>query len=352
MAHPYQSAEDLTAQRHRSTYANSNCNVAPRVDANEPSTHLNRRGNDSPTAFPAHIQHQGDYQHDRNGAKGETDQTALIREFEQLDVSQLQLKINSPHTLEYPFLADGYTVNVIRQSRVLFLLRGPSGSGKSTITSAIVAKYSSDAVVCSADDYFMQSGMYCFDASQLRDAHKFCQARSQAAVMSGSSVVVIDNTNIKRWETSLYIKLARENEYVVVEVIPKTTWQCDANELSKRSKHGVPREVIQRKLIEFEPLRVLYWGWFVNIENSQLIRSQAEVFFIQCQTNMREFSNSLQTLGGFKPGECDSHLQRIINAVYCIRFRNFNINTVIFVLSDLEQPFKLVYYQFLTVEAC
>jgi predicted kinase len=303
MAHPYQSAEDLSVHRrpqYSSSPSGANNNVALRTYVNESDIHLN---GDSALFTPSREEPApSSYQKTSSETKAEEEQNALRRQFEQLDVSQLQLKVDAVHTQDYPFLSDAYTVGVIKRSRVLFLLRGPSGLGKSTIASVIAAKYASSAVICSADDYFMHNGTYRFDPSRLRDAHEYCQAKAQTAALSGSCVIIVDNTNIKRWESSFYIKLARENEYVVVEIIPKSAWGYDVDELVKHSRHGVPRETIQRTLGDFEQLRLQYWGWFVNTEDSQLIRSQAEVFFVQCQTNMREFSTALQTLGGFVPG--------------------------------------------------
>ena len=302
LAHPYQSAEDLTVQRHQQySSAGSNSNVALRADVSESDPPRNRDTVSSTIAGRDHV--NGSSWNDNIDAKGDAEQANLCRQFEQLDVSQLQTKSN--FILDYSFLVDEYSVNVIQRSRVLLLLRGPSGCGKSTIANAVLAKYGSNATLCSADDYFMRNGIYRFDSSHLREAHEMCQNRSQTAALSGCNVIVIDNTNIKRWESSFYIKLARDNDYVIVEVLPKTAWKFDPDELCRRSKHNVPRDLIQKKLAEFESLRILYWAWFINIEDCQLIRSQAEVFFVQCQTNMREFSNTLQTLGGFVPGICE-----------------------------------------------
>ncbi len=161
MAHPYQSAEDLSVHR-RSQYssAGANSNVALRTYVNESDVHLY---GDTALFTPASEETvSSGYQNESNDTKGDEDQNALRRQFEQLDVSQLQLKVDAVRTQDYPFLSDIYTMSVIKRSRVLFLLRGPSGLGKSTIASVIAAKYGANAVVCSADDYFMHNGIYRF----------------------------------------------------------------------------------------------------------------------------------------------------------------------------------------------
>ena len=63
----------------------------------------------------------------------------------------------------FPFLQDSNTIEYIKRSKVLFLLRGLPGSGKSTLVKQIQAAYAESAV-CSADDYFLQEdGTYNYD---------------------------------------------------------------------------------------------------------------------------------------------------------------------------------------------
>ena len=64
----------------------------------------------------------------------------------------------------------------------MFIMRGISGSGKSTKAREIMAKENScgnAAIICSADDFFMASGKYKFDASKLGQAHAWCRQVEQ-----------------------------------------------------------------------------------------------------------------------------------------------------------------------------
>jgi predicted kinase len=56
----------------------------------------------------------------------------------------------------------------------LFLLRGLPGSGKSTLARSLTTN---DAIHIEADMFFVDSstGEYRFDATKLKDAHKWCR---------------------------------------------------------------------------------------------------------------------------------------------------------------------------------
>jgi adenylate kinase family enzyme len=73
----------------------------------------------------------------------------------------------------------------------LFLLRGLPGSGKSTLARSLGGMH------MEADKYFMSSGKYEFDASQLRDAHKWCQNAVRVGMETqGQKIVVSNGENI------------------------------------------------------------------------------------------------------------------------------------------------------------
>jgi ABC-type dipeptide/oligopeptide/nickel transport system ATPase component len=100
-----------------------------------------------------------------------------------------ELKITSPDTLTqedffntHSFLNDELTINFIKKSKIMFILRGLPGSGKSTLTKAILNKYPA-SVVCSADLYFTnkQTGEYKHDINKLKDAHLTCQMNAKQA---------------------------------------------------------------------------------------------------------------------------------------------------------------------------
>lgn len=117
----------------------------------------------------------------------------------------------------------------------IILVRGLPGSGKSTIARAL---YLSDANMrhLEADMYHMKDGYYVFDASKIKEAHKWCQDSTEEALMEGDSVVV-SNTFTQLWEMQPYIDMAKEYG-ASLQVI-----ECKAD---FGSVHNVPTDAIER----------------------------------------------------------------------------------------------------------
>lgn len=111
------------------------------------------------------------------------------------------------------------------------ILSGIPGSGKSTF-----AGEADKRVVCSADDFFMVDGKYCFDFRKLGEAHGSCLRKFIECVSRGESVVYVDNTNTTVLELAPYMAIANAYNYKIELV----TFLCDPEIAAKRNKHGVP----------------------------------------------------------------------------------------------------------------
>jgi len=135
-----------------------------------------------------------------------------------------------------------------KKAKVLFLTRGFPGSGKSTLANEL----GKDGLVVSSDDYFMENGQYNFDLDKLRDAHTWAQQKIEEGMKQGISPIVADNTNVKAWEMKPLVLLALKYGYRAEVKEPNTPWKLDAEELAKRNKHGVPLEVIEEKIKEWD----------------------------------------------------------------------------------------------------
>lgn len=173
-------------------------------------------------------------------------------------------------TLNFPFLLDQKTINYVQQAKVMFIMRGLPGSGKSSIVERISNVYRNSAV-CSADLFFMCDGVYKWDHSKLSEAHNTCQEKAKAHCENGTPVVIIDNTNIKKWEMNRYLQFASENSYPVVIVEPKTPWKNDPVKLAQFNSHGVTEDLINSKLKSFDQVFPLYFGWFLNENQSDYL---------------------------------------------------------------------------------
>jgi predicted kinase len=128
--------------------------------------------------------------------------------------------------------------------KVLYIVRGISGSGKSTLAKKIVDH---DFLVCEADKYFIDKGTgeYKFDASKIKDAHKFCQDTVET-YMKDSLVndqfyreIAVANTFTQEWEMEPYFTLAKEYGYTVFTIVVE-------NRHGNKSIHNVPEEKVEQ----------------------------------------------------------------------------------------------------------
>jgi len=193
----------------------------------------------------------------------------------------------------YPFLSDEDTISYIRQSNVMFLMRGPPGCGKSTVVRRLKNLYR-DIVVCSADDYFLTAdGEYRWDRNKLSDAHLACQQKACSAAENGRNIVV-DNTNICRWEMRNYYSIAEVNGYIVTMVTPCTPWLLQPTELAARSAHGLTLQRCQWKVEDFLDTHPYYWAWFLNRRDSEKLLKLAHKFFDECMNRIPDCAQQLR----------------------------------------------------------
>lgn len=124
----------------------------------------------------------------------------------------------------------------------LTLIRGIPGSGKSTIAKRLAKE--NFGIHIETDMYFMIDGEYEFDSSRIKEAHKWCQEKSENYIANGYNVYV-SNTFTKKWEMEYYVKLAKE-------------YNCNLDILEAKGNYGnihnVPENVIQKMKERWEKL--------------------------------------------------------------------------------------------------
>lgn len=122
----------------------------------------------------------------------------------------------------------------------VIILRGLPGAGKST-----VAKQYEDAVICSADHFFIKDGRYQFDGKKLPEAHASCRNAFENAIFRKCPTIIVDNTNVIKNHFQFYIDFAKNFGYEV-EIKSIFDGGLDDESLSKRNVHGVPVASIKR----------------------------------------------------------------------------------------------------------
>ena len=139
----------------------------------------------------------------------------------------------------------------------VYIIRGAPGTGKTTEASKIMDE-DENVVHCSADNYFYEvaalngtSYLEEFKPWLVGKAHQFCWgAFIHALVVMGEETIIVDNTNTYQWEYENYVLLAEQLGYEVEIIV--TDMSESAEVYHERNTHGVPLEVIERMLREFE----------------------------------------------------------------------------------------------------
>lgn len=147
----------------------------------------------------------------------------------------------------------------------VMIVRGLPGSGKSRWAEKYILDSPSSAVICSADSFFnkresvgqldgkpMYFSEYKFDPTKLSIAHSECFKGFLNAIMEGCETIVVDNTNIRRWEYQNYELAARVGGYVVDIIEFRATTIDEVKVCIGRNTHNVPSNIIAQMAIDFE----------------------------------------------------------------------------------------------------
>ena len=127
----------------------------------------------------------------------------------------------------------------------LHIIRGLPGSGKTELGERLTP-----GQVFSADDYFMDKGVYRFAHDKLPEAHADCKARVSRALRAGKTCSVA-NTFVQEWEYLPYIRLALRVrcDYQLISLFnPRETPRI----LFGRCTHNVPLSVIESMCARWE----------------------------------------------------------------------------------------------------
>lgn len=124
----------------------------------------------------------------------------------------------------------------------LVLIRGLPGSGKTTMAKAMDSYEHYETDQFFTDD----KGIYCFDWSKSKAAHRWCERTTLAALTKGKNVVV-SNTFTQRYEIEPYLAMCKTLGIKPTIIEAKGNWP---------NIHAVPTEVIDRMIKRWEAMPV------------------------------------------------------------------------------------------------
>ena len=143
------------------------------------------------------------------------------------------------------------------------ILMGIPGSGKSFTAN----KLAPDSCIVSADKYWYNCvGDYLFVPKKIASAHAWCFTEFERLLKEGKSIIVVDNTNIRKSHREAYIKKAEEFDYECEIVLPDSPWftrilprlrdqtftDADVHIFFEKNSHDVPFEVIKNMMKNWE----------------------------------------------------------------------------------------------------
>lgn len=107
-------------------------------------------------------------------------------------------------------------------------MRGLPGSGKTKRAKELSIIHHSSRII-SADDYFTDDfGEYRFNPNLLIAAHNSCKEIAINSMQFGSiPLIILDNTNTRKWEFQFYLDLASIYDYQVYFEYPNSEWWLD-----------------------------------------------------------------------------------------------------------------------------
>lgn len=125
--------------------------------------------------------------------------------------------------------------------KTVILLRATSGAGKSKFADFLKGLIDDYAVICCADDFFLdKEGNYNFDSSKLYCAHNQCQKTFKNALIHNTELVIVANTNTKQSDFKYYIDLAKEYRYTLFSLVVE-------NRHGGSNRHNVPELMLLRQ---------------------------------------------------------------------------------------------------------
>ena len=120
--------------------------------------------------------------------------------------------------------------------KTMLILRGTPGSGKSSFA-LLLSNIYPNSVTCSQDAFMYEGGEYKWSPEKVKMAVEQCYKQAEDNMISGTGLIIIDNTHCKDEYVERYVNLAKQHDYEVVSLVVE-------NRHEGKNVHGVGEKTV------------------------------------------------------------------------------------------------------------
>lgn len=186
--------------------------------------------------------------------------------------------------MKFPFLENPKCVEIIKQEKTLFILRGLPGSGKSTLAKTIAEKYKPASKVISADTYKIKPSKQ----DSLPKAYQQMDEDLESEFKKETGVIVVDDTHHDERRLNHLYDLADKFKYFVRFAVPGTPWKMETHKLVSKSHWKPSPANVTELMMCFKEIYVplpYYFGWLLCSESAKILQEAGKNFWKQLEQN-------------------------------------------------------------------
>ncbi|XP_043910484.1 2',3'-cyclic-nucleotide 3'-phosphodiesterase isoform X2 [Protopterus annectens] len=184
-------------------------------------------------------------------------------------------------SMKFPFLEKPNCVDIIKEEKIFFILRGLPGSGKSTLAKAIAEKYKHASKVISADTYRINPSKQ----ESLPKEYQQMDEDLESECKQATKVIVVDDTHHDERRLNYLYDLADQYEYFILFAVPHTPWNINTVELMKKTKWNLTAiQMSELNMCSLEQIPVpYYFGWFLCNKSAKILQEEGKSFWKQLE---------------------------------------------------------------------